>query len=153
MQFHPEAQRCKPAFKDWSISLNGQSLSYEQVRPSLVRILRAGQVQEEIVDDLQLITEEVLVNVLKHGVSDQLMASIKLDLQLFESEVILDVVDNSYAWNPLETVVDPDLASDLADRPLGGLGLLLVNTLADHIDYHYDRGQNNLHIRKSLHKS
>lgn len=150
MQFHPEAKRRKPAFADWQISLNGQPLAYEQVRPHLAGLLQAQQVSEEVVDDLQLITEEVLVNVIKHGATDQDPASIQLDVHLQESEVVLDVVDNSHAYNPLHGVRQPDLDVDPADRPEGGLGLYLVNALADHIDYNYAHGQNNLHIRKFL---
>ncbi|MFZ6781100.1 ATP-binding SpoIIE family protein phosphatase [Undibacterium sp. Ji83W] len=150
MQFHPEAKRRKPAFADWQISLNGQSLAYDQVRPRLAGLLHAQQVSDEVVDDLQLITEEVLVNVLKHGATDQDPASIRLDVHLQESEVVLDVVDNSHAYNPLHGISQPDLEVDFADRPEGGLGLYLVNALADHIDYNYAQGQNNLHIRKFL---
>jgi sigma-B regulation protein RsbU (phosphoserine phosphatase) len=150
MQFHPEAKRRKPAFADWQISLNGQPLVYDQVRPCLAGLLQAQQVSEDVVDDLQLITEEVLVNVLKHGATDQDPASIRLDVHLQESAVVLDVTDNSHAYNPLDGVNEPDLEVDFADRPEGGLGLYLVSALADQIDYHYAHGQNNLHIRKFL---
>ena len=77
-------------------------------------------------------------------------ASIRLDVHLQESEVVLDVVDNSHAYNPLHGISQPELEVDFADRPEGGLGLYLVNALADHIDYNYAQGQNNLHIRKFL---
>lgn len=150
MQFHPDAKRRKPAFADWQISLNGQPLVYDQVRPCLAGLLQAQQVSDEVVDDLQLITEEVLVNVLKHGATDQDPASIWLDVHLQESAVVLDVTDNSHAYNPLHGVSQPDLDVDFADRPEGGLGLYLVSALADQIDYHYAHGQNNLHIRKFL---
>ncbi|MES2040649.1 MAG: ATP-binding protein [Pseudomonadota bacterium] len=150
MQFQPEATPRKPAFADWQISLNGQRLLYEDVRPGLVNLLRAQQVDEDLVDDLQLIIEEVLVNVLKHGASEQTPATIKLDVQLQANEIVLDVVDNSHAYNPLHGVSQPNLEVDFADRPVGGLGLYLVSALADHIDYNYAHGRNNLHIRKFL---
>lgn len=150
MQFHPQAKRRKPAFADWKISLNGQLLAYDQVKPSLAGLLHAQQVSDEVVDDLQLITEEVLVNVLRHGATDQDPASIRLDVHLQEKEVVLDVVDNSHAYNPLQGISQPDLETDFADRPEGGLGLYLVNALADHIDYNYVQGHNSLHIRKFL---
>ncbi|MDP1977708.1 SpoIIE family protein phosphatase [Undibacterium sp.] len=150
MQFHPEVKRRKPAFGDWQISLNGQPLDYEQVKPRLAGFLRAQKVSDDIVDDLQLITEEVLVNVLKHGATEQDPASIRLDVHLHDSEIVIDMVDNSHAYNPLNGATQPDLEMDFSDRPVGGLGLYLVNALADHIDYNYAHGQNNLHIRKYL---
>jgi sigma-B regulation protein RsbU (phosphoserine phosphatase) len=153
MQFHPEGKRRKPAFADWQISLNGQPMAFDDVRSSLATLLQAGHVGAEIVDDLQLITEEVLVNVLTHGASDQDTASVKLDVHLDEAVVVLDIVDNSHPYNPLIAIKTPDLDTDFAERPLGGLGLYLVSELADQIDYNYAQGQNNLHIRKFLAKS
>ncbi|PXX42429.1 ATP-binding protein [Undibacterium pigrum] len=150
MQFHPEDQPGKAVCADWQISFNGQRMLYEQVRPCLAGLLRAQHVDEDIVDDVQLIAEEVLVNVLKYGAPEQDPALIKLDVHLQEREIVLDMVDNSYAYNPGHGLNQPDLDMDFADRPLGGLGLYLVNALADHIDYSYAHGQNNLHIRKFL---
>ncbi|MFZ6746810.1 ATP-binding protein [Undibacterium sp. JH2W] len=153
MQFQPEEQARKTVCAGWQISFNGQRMLYEQVRPCLAGLLRAQHVAEDIVDDLQLIAEEVLVNVLKHGVSEQDPALIKLDVHLREREIVLDMVDNSHAYNPLNGISQPDMEMDFADRPLGGLGLYLVSALADHIDYNYAQGQNNLHIRKFLVKA
>ena len=53
------------------------------------------------------------------------------------------------AFNPLETE-DPDLALDVAERKIGGLGIFLVKNVMDEIDYRREDERNILTIKKNI---
>ena len=43
---------------------------------------------------------------------------------------------------------DPDLAADLKDRPIGGLGIFLVKRIMDDVSYTWEDGKNILTMTK-----
>ena len=55
--------------------------------------------------------------------------------------------DTGAAYNPLQHV-DPDTHAAIEDRPVGGLGLVVVKRLADRVTYARENGRNDLTIIK-----
>jgi len=60
-------------------------------------------------------------------------------------ELRVEVADQGVAFNPLEAE-PPDLASSLEARPIGGLGIYLVKSLATSLTYRREQGWNRLTI-------
>ncbi|MBR6331773.1 MAG: ATP-binding protein, partial [Dehalococcoidales bacterium] len=48
--------------------------------------------------------------------------------------------------------VDPDITLSADERPIGGLGILMIKKMMDEVDYRYLNGRNNLIIKKKLTK-
>ena len=61
-----------------------------------------------------------------------------------EGAITIEVVDDGKPFDPLNDAPQPDLASDLEDRRVGGLGLHLVRTTMDDMSYRRDQGKNHL---------
>lgn len=57
--------------------------------------------------------------------------------------------DDTPSFDPLK-VEAPDVTAELADRPVGGLGLLLVRELMDSVQYEQREGRNRLTLTRSL---
>ena len=55
--------------------------------------------------------------------------------------VRVTLADDGRAFNPLESA-EPDTALPLADRPIGGLGILMSRRLVDSVDYRRQGGRN-----------
>lgn len=58
-------------------------------------------------------------------------------------ELAVEVGDQGVAFDPL-TVTPPDLTSDLASRPVGGLGIFLLKSFAKSLSYRREQGWNRL---------
>jgi serine/threonine-protein kinase RsbW len=87
---------------------------------------------------LELILEEVLVNVFLYaGCSDVAVGYAVRPASCLRMEVR----DSGPAFNPLERQA-PDLNAPLEDRPVGGLGIFLVQTMAETVSYRREEGRN-----------
>ncbi|PPV05495.1 hypothetical protein XBLMG947_3436 [Xanthomonas bromi] len=101
-------------------------------------LMREGMAAERI-GQVRLIIEELGCNALVHGCAVE--RPLRLQLQLDPQALVLELHDPGHAFDP-RTIPAPDLAAELDQRPIGGLGLFLVHQFADHIDYRRDGAYN-----------
>ncbi len=92
-----------------------------------------------------LILEELVLNTLTHGDTSGL-TTIDLELESDDGALTIRVTDDGALFNPLEDAPEPDLTLSLAERPIGGLGLYLVRTLGQDLEYHNEHGRNHLKL-------
>ena len=93
---------------------------------------------------LDLLIEEIFMNVCRHAYPDGRQGVVTLTYSVpAPGELSVEVADQGTEFNPL-TAAPPDLALNLKSRPIGGLGILLVKTLAQFITYRRDRDWNRL---------
>ena len=71
---------------------------------------------------------------------------VSIACSLTPDEIVLIVRDDAAAFDPLARA-GPNLDTDIADREIGGLGILLVKRLADSCRYSRVDGCNVLEIR------
>jgi anti-sigma regulatory factor (Ser/Thr protein kinase) len=86
--------------------------------------------------NVELVFEEVVSNVVRHGSDDGRTAHIDLSLACETAEVVLTFDDDGRPYDPLQRP-DPTLPTSLEDAPLGGLGIFLVRKASR--DLHYER--------------
>jgi serine/threonine-protein kinase RsbW len=107
-------------------------------------LLRHG-VTGEHVNRARLIVEELACNTLEHGHLSSEQPPVEVLLHVETGALVLEFRDSGPAFD-LRSAPPPDLDADIAQRPIGGLGLHLVRQLADHIDYRHDAGRNVVRI-------
>ena len=89
---------------------------------------------QEILNDIKLIAEEIIVNIIDHGYSNN-AGDIEISCWLEgENKFITEIVDSGIAFDILKKE-DPDLSLGISERPIGGLGILLIKKLADDVEY------------------
>jgi len=98
---------------------------------------------------INLALDEIVTNVVRYGFDDSAGKEIVAQVTAREDELMTVVSDPGRAFNPLD-VAPPDLAAPLAERALGGLGIHLVRSLMDTIEYHRQNGKNVLTMRKRV---
>ena len=101
-------------------------------------------VAQELALALRLITEEVITNVVKYAEAE----TIRIDFKVSDITVVLEVRDNGKRFDPLGAAA-PDLEASVEDRPLGGLGIHLVQALADEVSYQRRDGWNVLRLTRN----
>jgi anti-sigma regulatory factor (Ser/Thr protein kinase) len=86
---------------------------------------------------LSLLVEELFTNTVTHGHGGDCDAPVRIGLRVDPTHVELSYEDSCPPFDPLDHVarspIDP--AADLADRPVGQLGLALVVSMAERAAY------------------
>ena len=94
--------------------------------------------------ELDLLIEEILVNISRYSYPEGAPGTVTVTYSVAEpGELALEVGDQGVEFDPLE-VSPPDLTLDLAERPVGGLGILLLKSLARSLTYRREQGWNRL---------
>jgi phosphoserine phosphatase RsbU/P len=100
-----------------------------------------------VVHDLNLALDEILTNIISYGFTDNLEHEIRVRLSVRPGEIKAEVEDDGQSFNPL-AAPEPHTAEALEERSIGGLGIHLVRTLMDGLEYKRPAGRNILTIRK-----
>jgi sigma-B regulation protein RsbU (phosphoserine phosphatase) len=100
-----------------------------------------------VVHDLNLALEEILTNIISYGYTDSQEHEIGVRLSVRPGEVKAEVEDDGQSFNPL-AAPEPHTAKALEERTIGGLGIHLVRTLMDGLEYKRQADKNMLTIRK-----
>jgi anti-sigma regulatory factor (Ser/Thr protein kinase) len=98
---------------------------------------------------LNLVLDELITNIVSYGFEGQSGCEISLSLELRDGIVDAELVDNGKAFNPVEAEL-PELGEGIEDRRIGGLGIRLVRTYVDRLDYRRDGGFNRLRLRMNV---
>jgi serine/threonine-protein kinase RsbW len=90
--------------------------------------------QQSRVFQMELATEEVLVNVINHayqGADGPLEINCR---RIEQGSLVIEIRDEGLPFDPL-MCDPPDVMATLGDRPIGGLGVLIMKKLADGVTY------------------
>jgi anti-sigma regulatory factor (Ser/Thr protein kinase) len=124
-------------------------------RSELARISRlieafgeAHALSPELVFKVNLALDEIITNIVLHGYDDRDSHDIRIALDLRGESLTVTVEDDGRAFDPL-SVAPPDLDLDAGTRDVGGLGLHIVRSIMDGVEYRRDGGLNRLVMRAS----
>ena len=76
-------------------------------------------------------------------------ATVRVDVLKDPLSVEVTFIDNGKQYDPLAKE-DPDTTLSVEDRPIGGMGILIVKKSMDAVNYEYKDGKNILTIKKRL---
>jgi anti-sigma regulatory factor (Ser/Thr protein kinase) len=113
----------------------------------------AGGVSRAVAWPVEVSLDEVLANVVRHGLSGRgESARVELELALEPGDpprCELRVEDDGPEFDPLAAAA-PDTALGVDERPIGGLGIELVKRLMDEVHYERAAGRNRLRLVRRL---
>jgi serine/threonine-protein kinase RsbW len=116
--------------------------SLARVRDFVLSCAARAGMAEAAATKLDLVLEEAIVNVVHHAYKGQ-EGSFEVECQVRDNLLCCTVRDWGAEFNPL-TVPPADTTGAMDDRPIGGLGLLFVNTMPDHTSYTRNGNANEL---------
>ncbi|MES1990771.1 MAG: ATP-binding protein [Pseudomonadota bacterium] len=96
-----------------------------------------------------LVLDELITNIISYGFDDGADGRIELRVAFEENNLSAELTDNGRPFNPAEVAL-PELGETLEDRRIGGLGLRLIRTYLDRLDYQRDGALNRLHIQMNV---
>jgi serine/threonine-protein kinase RsbW len=102
-----------------------------------------------VIHSMNLALEELVTNIISYGYDDEHEHVIGIELALQPDSLRARIEDDGTPFNPMESR-RPDIDLPLEERPIGGLGILLVSRLMDEIAYERRDGKNVLTIAKRM---
>src|SRR5262245_10174783 len=104
----------------------------------------------EAVFSMNLALDEVVTNVIRYAHDDDgRQRPIVVRLALEQDVLTAQVEDDGRAFNPLEAPA-PDTRASIDERPIGGLGIHLVRSVMNSVEYRREDGRNVLIMKKKL---
>ncbi|GHT01528.1 hypothetical protein AGMMS49525_02500 [Bacteroidia bacterium] len=102
---------------------------------------------------LNLALEEVVVNIIRYAYeSETKEEQIVIRLTHTESQLVFTIEDSGIAFDP--TAITPvDISLPVEDRPIGGLGIHLIQQIMDEVSYNRIGNTNQLQLKKIIHNS
>ena len=105
---------------------------------------REASLPESRIHELDLLIEEILTNIWRYSYPEGAPGTVIVTYSIPEpGELAVEVGDQGVAFDPLK-VSPPDLTLDLAQRPVGGLGIWLVKSFSKSLTYRREQGWNRL---------
>ena len=100
-----------------------------------------------LIFQVNLALEELWLNVLNYGHEDG-CHEVFIRLVSEDESLTIEITDDGIAFDPLEDAPVPNTSGGLDDRTIGGLGIHLVRTMMDKLEYKREEGKNHLILVK-----
>lgn len=124
-----------------------------QVFRFLADSMESCNVDPKVKRQIKLCVEELFVNIAHYAYDPDVgMAKISIDTVTDEKgtpRMIISFSDKGRPYDPL-SAPEPDIEAELDDRRIGGLGVFLVKSAMDSVEYEHRDGQNITTIEKEL---
>ena len=98
--------------------------------------------------NLQLLLDEIVSNVIRHGFDGQPDHRILVSLAITGATASIEVNDDGRAFNPMDAP-PPNFEAPIEER-IGGLGIHIVRSIAQAIEYRRSNGHNVLTVTTKL---
>lgn len=129
---------------DLTIRNDLEQVSY--VAERLAPLLESWKVTPRTAYRTQLVIEEVLSNVVRHGYPDGGQHEISVRVSHDGEHIAICVQDDGVAFDP-SGAATVDVDQPLEERRVGGLGIHLVRQFVEHLEYQRLAGRNDLKLR------
>lgn len=113
-----------------------------EVREFVMHAARRFGFSEEESSKIVLAVDEACTNVIKHAYQNAPDRSIQIDITHDRETFQVSVIDEGKSFNPNSAKM-PDLKQHLSTFRRGGLGVYLMRTLMDKVEYNYSPGKRN----------
>ena len=95
---------------------------------------------------MTLLVEELFTNTVVHGHGADTEAPVSLTFAVRPDGIALTYEDTAPPHDPFAKVRVPDDAMGVEDRPVGGLGVLLIAAMAERVQYAHVGGRNRISL-------
>ena len=132
-----------------SIPLTSERSEVPRLADAVEAFGKARHFVEDDIHSVQLLLDEIVINVIKHGYQDERGRPIDVTLSLAGKLLTIRVEDEARPFDPT-TAPAPNLDLPIEERPIGGLGVHIAKSLTDSMEYEYVGGRNTLTMTKTL---
>lgn len=132
----------KKAVEKHKLSFSCRSNNLEKIRNFVSGIAKSVGFVEEDVDKIELAVDEASANVVKHAYATKEGKEIDIEVKVGRGKFTILVRDNGKGFNPDEVLL-PSMEEYLKNYKVGGLGIHLMKTLMDEVNFDINPGKSN----------
>ena len=110
----------------------------------------SSRLPHEVAFVVRLCLEELIVNVITHGLGNDAGHLIRVRLTISGPWLEVRLKDDAPAFDPFTEAPSPGLTLGVEERSVGGLGIHFVRRTMDEYQWHYIDGGNLIVLRKHL---
>ena len=107
------------------------------------------EVPRAVAFSFDLALEEAVCNLIAHAYDDAARHEIGVRMSVADGTVRAEVIDDGRPFDPREAKL-PAILARIEDRPIGGLGVFLIEQMMDDVQYGVVDGRNCLTLSKRL---
>lgn len=134
--------------REWTVAATVQNIPV--ITEAVDRELETLDCPKHALRQINVALDELLSNIANYAYTpDTGDMTIRMDFDEPSGVVSLTFIDRGVAYNPLEHE-DPNVTLTAEDRPIGGLGILMVKKKMDDMEYRREGDQNLLTISKKI---
>jgi len=126
----------------YRLRIPSRTENLEIIREFVSKIARNAGFSEEDVGKIQLAVDEACTNVVKHAYDGDTQKPIDVAVRLDYDRLTIVVTDEGKGFDP-KAVEISDIAEYLAELRVGGLGIYLIRSLMDEVEYSIQPGVRN----------
>ncbi len=128
----------------------GQLSEVARVAAAFAEFAAAQRVPTEVRRSLQVVLDDLLANVVNHGLAGRAGGEATVDVAINGGELIVTISDNGPPFDPFARAA-PDTTLSIEERQIGGLGIHLVRQMMDEVSYERREDRNVTVLIKRLH--
>ena len=131
------------------ITLHNDVKEVEALGTFVKQIIEQLNIEKSLGHKLRLAVEEAVVNVMEYAYPAEKTGEVNIRATLNGERLKFIITDSGIPFNPTEvSAADTTLSAE--ERPVGGLGILLVREMMDSINYERIDGKNVLTLMKEI---
>ncbi|MFW5808600.1 MAG: ATP-binding protein [Spirochaetota bacterium] len=134
--------------ESFSTSIERSVDALDRFRMEFMLRLETAGLDEEIIAQLELCSYEVLINIIEHT-PEELTGPVHLHCIIHADSVVLELRYQGDGFDPSSQTL-PDLASHFGSGRKRGLGIYIIHTLMDTLDYSEKQGLSLFRMTKKL---
>lgn len=128
--------------KKYQLRIPSHAGNLEIVRDFVSRIARKVGFNEDDVNKIELAVDEACTNVIKHAYGTDSKKLIDIAIKVDLEKLTVMITDRGRGFNP-KKLPQPDMKEYIAKMRVGGLGVYLMKTLMDEVEYDIQPGKRN----------
>ena len=132
------------------IALSNDIAELRRLLAELESFCRDAEIDTRLVGRFELVLDEIFTNIVNYAFPEGGKHEVEVCLSYKDGEVEMIVEDSGVEFNVTQEAPTVDPRLKMEDRVVGGLGIYLVQSTMDDVDYVRIRDRNRLTIRKRI---
>jgi len=119
---------------DYKLKIPSKTDNLELIRNFVAGVARKVGFKEDDVSKIELAVDEACTNVIEHAYKNEKDKDIDLAVKIDFNKLTIVITDRGKSFD-MKDIKMPEMEKYLAELRVGGLGIYLMKTLMDEVDY------------------
>ncbi len=140
----------KSKSKEKELLIKSRTENLTTVRDFISSVVKEVNIPQDIAGDVVLAVDEACTNIIKHAYKFFPDGDINIKIKCSQKKITVEITDHGAPFSP-DTVPTPDLKKYFEEKRVGGLGMYLMKSLMDNVEYKSVPGKyNQVFLTKEL---